>query len=65
MKAALAGMDGLFKLRLTHMGDGSSLLTASWSHALTDGACTEFATVPSLYPTQDKAQVGGSFVLIH
>jgi len=27
----------LFKLRLTHLGDGSSLLAASWSHALTDG----------------------------
>lgn len=36
-KEGCSGASPLFKLRLTHLGDGSSLLTASWSHALTDG----------------------------
>lgn len=36
-KKGCCGHSPLFKLRLTHLGDGSSLLTASWSHVLTDG----------------------------
>lgn len=36
-KEGCCGNSALFKLRLTHLGDDSSLLTASWSHVLTDG----------------------------
>lgn len=41
-KEGCSGNSPLFKLRLTHLGDGSSLLTASWSHALTDGKLLVF-----------------------
>lgn len=40
-KEGCSGNSSLFKLRLTHLGDGSSLLAASWSHALTDGRLAE------------------------
>lgn len=37
-KEGCSGSSPLFKMRLTHLGDGSSVLAASWSHALTDGS---------------------------
>lgn len=53
-KEGCSGTSPLFKLRLTHLGDGSSLLTASWSHVLTDGKVAELSSFWGAAPLRKK-----------